>query len=119
MFVDRGRGFYEPGSGNMTAEFKEALASHNLRGIMGDNAADQPGSMQDLLLHETAVSWLRHRLARSTPKACWEETPEEYGRRLKRCCDEVDKECDVVSLCRSFPKRLKLLRKQEGGRLRH
>ena len=36
-----------------------------------------------------------------------------------RCCDEANKGCGVVSLCRSFPKRIKLVRKQEGDRLRH
>ena len=117
VFVDRGRGFYNPGSGHMTRDFKEALAEHNFRGIMGENAARQPGSIQDLLLHETAISWLRHRLIRSTPKACWEESREQYGRRLKRCCDEVNKEYDVEGLCHGYPKRLKLLQESQGGRL--
>ena len=70
--------------------------------------------MQDVLLHEAAVSWLRHRLSRSTPPKCWEESREECGRRLKRCCEEVNKECDVGGLCKGLPKRMKLV--QERGR---
>ena len=64
MFTDRGRGFYNPGSGVITAEYQAALADNNFRAIMGDNAAEQPGSLQGLLLHETAVSWLRRQLSR-------------------------------------------------------
>ena len=78
----------------------------------------QPGSLQDVLLHETAVSWLRHRLSRSTPRKCWQESREEYGRRLKRCCEEVNKECDVEGLCKGLPKRMKLLEDKDGDRLR-
>ena len=40
------------------------------------------------------VSWLRTRISRSTPKKCWEESREQYGRRLKRCCEEVNKELE-------------------------
>ena len=118
LFTDRGRGFYNPGNGAITGEYKAALADNSFRAIMGDNAAQQPGSLQDLLLHETAVSWLRHRLSRSTPNRCWEETREAYTRRLKRCCEEVNKECDVEGLCQGFPKRIKLLQAKEGQRLK-
>ena len=79
----------------------------------------QPGSLQDILLHETAVSWLRQRLEQSTPKKCWEETREAYGSRLKRCCEEVNKECDVEGPCNGFPKRIKLLEESKGDRLPH
>ena len=81
LFTDRGRGFYLPNSGVITTQYKQALADHGLQAFMGDDASVQPGSMQDFLLHETAVSWLRHRLAESTPMKCWKETRPEYGRR--------------------------------------
>ena len=119
VITDRGRGFYFPNSGAITPEYKEALADNDLQAFMGENAVLQPGSMQDFLLHETAVSWLRHRLAQSTPKKCWAETRPEYGRRLKRCCDEVNKDLDVEGLSNGMPKRLKKLRDNGGGRLRH
>ena len=119
LFTDRGRGFYNPGSGAITDEYKAALSDNSFRAILGDYAAEQPGSLQDVLLHETAVSWLRHRLSRSTPNNCWEESREDYARRLKRCCDEVNRECDVEGLCKDFPKRIKLLRDGEGQRLKH
>ena len=105
-------------SGCITAEYKGALAQNGLKAIMGENAVMQPGSLQDVLLHETAVSWLRHRLSRSTPAKCWQESREEYGRRLKRCCEEVNKECDVEGLCKGLPKRMKLLEDKDGDRLR-
>ena len=119
VFTDRGRGFFEPNSGRITREYKEALAENDLRPFMGDCARIQPGSMQDLLLHETAVSWLRFRLGRTLPKKCWEESREDYGRRLKRCCEETNQECDVEALCHGLPKRMKKLQEAEGDRLQH
>ena len=118
IFTDRGRGFYEPASGRITADYKAALKENQFKAFMRDNAAEQPGSLQDVLLHETAVSWLRHRLSISTPAKCWQETRDEYGRRLKRCCDEVNKEYDVDGLCQGYPKRIKLLQQKQGGRLK-
>ena len=118
LFTDRGRGFYFPNSGAITSEYKQALADNELQAFMGNNAVRQPGSMQDFLLHETAVSWLRHRLAQSTPMKCWTETRQEYGRRLKRCCEEVNKDLDVEGLNQQLPRRLKLLKEKEGGRLK-
>ncbi len=119
LFTDRGRGFFFPNNGAITTEYKQALAENNLQTFMGDDASCQPGSMQDFLLHETAVSWLRHRLAQSTPRRCWEETRPEYGRRLKRCCDEVNRGLDVEGLSKQLPKRLKLLKDSDGDRLKY
>ena len=42
---------------------------------------------------------------------------EGYGRRLKRCCEEVNRDHDVQALCKSFGKRLRLLEQKQGGRL--
>ena len=72
--------------GKITAEFKGALRGHALRTFMGDDAGKQPGSLQEVLLHETAVAWIRRRLACTVPVKCWEETRQEYSTRLKRCC---------------------------------
>ena len=105
-------------SGAITPEYKGALAQNDFKAITGDNAVTQPGSLQDVLLHETAVSWLRHRLSRSTAAKCWQESREEYARRLKRCCEEVNKECDVEGLCKGLPKRMKLLQDTDGDRLK-
>ena len=55
----------------------------------------------------------------STPAKCWQESREEYARRLKRCCEEVNKECDVEGLCKSLPKRMKLLQDTDGDRLKN
>ena len=76
LYTDRGRGFYMTNSGDITAEYKGALAQNGFKATMGDNAVMQPGSLQDALLHETAVSWLRLRLSRSTPAKCWQESRE-------------------------------------------
>ena len=83
LFVDRGSGFFNAGSGTITNEFKTALQDHSLTAFMGDNAALQPGSLQEMMLHETAVAWIRRGLTRSLPPKPWEETIEAFGARLR------------------------------------
>ena len=84
---------------------------------MGDDAAKQPGSLQELMLHETAVSWIRARLLKSIPSRNWEKTREDYGKRLKRCCDDIYKHLDVDGFCHAFPKRIKAFHDNDGGKL--
>ena len=50
---------------------------------MGDNAIVQPGQMQEVLLHETAVSWIRLRVASTVPSKAWLDTKEQYASRLR------------------------------------
>ena len=53
-----------------------------------------------------------------TPSRSWEETREAYGNRLKRCCDQINKDLKVEEPCGAFPKRIRLLKEKVGGRLR-
>ncbi len=91
---------------------------HGFKAFWGDDASLQPGHLQELMLHETAVSWLRFRLERSLPKRCWEETPEAFGARLRACCAQVNAELNVDGLCRAFPERIRKLKGRKGGRLK-
>ena len=97
--------------------YKAALKEHRFKAALGDNGSVQPGNLQELMLHETAVSWIRLRLARSVPAKAWEETREAYATRLKRICDEINDTLDVEGLCRSFLHSVAKLIDQEGGRL--
>ena len=99
-------------------QYNAALATHSFEAIMGDDAAKQPGALQELMLHETAVSWIRVRLLKSTPNRNWEKMREDYGKRLKRCCDNINKHLDVDGLCHAFPKRIKTVRDNDGGKLK-
>ena len=74
--------------------------------------------MQELMLHETSVSWLRYRLAETVPKRSWEETPEAFGIRLRLCAADINAKLDVEGLCRGFPKRVQKLLDKKGGRLK-
>ena len=84
---------------------------------MGDDASIQPGSLQELMLHETSVAWIRHRLAKSVPAKAWEESRDAYATRLKRIVDEINKCHDVEGLCRGFVTRIDKLVDRKGGRL--
>ena len=118
VMVDRGRGFYAIATGKITPQFQSALREHGLSNMMGDDASVQPGHMQEIMLHETAVAWIRLRLTRSTPDQCWLETRAEYGSRLKTVVRDINANLDVLSLCYNLPRRLEGLIAAEGGRLK-
>ena len=117
LFVDRGKGFYDPGTGKIVPAFRIALRDNELKAFWGDDASPQPGNLQEMMLHETAVSWMRHRLLLSTPKLPADETRSEYASRLKAACHDINQKLDVEGLCRDFLKRVHLLKDAQGGRL--
>ena len=117
LFADRGPGFDNPGHGLITPVYKHALATVRLETAIGEDARAQPGSLGDVLLHATAVSWLRVRVAETAPPRPWLETHEEYNQRLKACCGAVNRDLGVEGLCRGWLKRLGDLEAKAGGRL--
>ena len=84
---------------------------------MGDDASLQPGNMQELMLHETSVAWIRHRLAKSVPAKPWEESRDAYTARLKRIVEEINRNRDVEGLCKCFLTRIAKLVDKNDGRL--
>ena len=117
LFVDRGAGFYNAGTGGITPEFKAALADHGLRAFMGDDASQQPGSLWEMMFHETAVSWIRRGLTWTLPPRPWEETPTEFARRLRAVVEDINARHRVEGLCRELPQRVRALHAAQGGRL--
>ena len=85
VFVDTGAGFRDPRTGRITRDFQEALSANSLTTFYGDDASEQPGNLQEVLLHETAVSWVRRREATTRPATPWKETVEEFGIAAKVC----------------------------------
>ena len=116
--MDRGKGFYNVGTASITHEFHQALREHGLRAFMGENARQQPGSLQEVMLHETAVAWLRTLLSQSTPRAPAEETREAYLSRLRAACAHVNDNFDVAGLNRELPDRVQKLQELQGDKLR-
>ena len=92
LFTDKGKGFYQILNSQITPEYKAATRSVGLRPFMGDDASKQPATMGDLMLHETAVAWLRKLMGWSTPKEPWLETPEEVKARMQEACRKVSNE---------------------------
>ena len=72
---------------------------------------------REVMLHETAVAWVRYKLARCVPARPWLETAEDYGARLKAVVADVNREHDLDSLCRDLPNRAQLVKDAEGGRI--
>ena len=117
LWTDRGKGFYHTGTGVITGGYKQALADHGFTAALGDDASVQPGNLQELMLHETAVAWIRLRLSRTVPAKPWEETRVAYATRLKDICADINANLDVDGLSRAFKKRAQELVKRNGGRL--
>ena len=82
------------------------------------DASIQPGSLQEVMLHEVALAWMRDRLVKTTPQRAWQETVEEYCTRLKACAAYINDNYDVQGLCRVLPQRLEELDRRQGDRLR-
>ena len=62
---------------------------------------------------------MRVRLAKTMPKKPWDETLEQYTKRLKECAAYINNHHDVEQLCKDLPKRLQDLDDREGDRLSH
>ena len=101
----------------ITPEYESALHQHGLRAFFGRDASIQPGSLQEIMLHETAVAWMRDRLTKSAPRNSWQESVGEYGARLKACATFINDNYDVAGLCHALPQRLAELDRCRGDRL--
>ena len=77
----------------------------------------QPGNLQEVMLHETAVSWIRARETRSRPHEPWKETPPEFGARLRAIARDINANCDVDGLCRKLADRVQRVVDAEGDRI--
>jgi hypothetical protein len=78
----------------------------------------QPGTLAQLLLHETAVAWVRARQTITTPKKPWTETREAFGERLRAIARHINTQYRVDDLCREFPGRIQQLIDVEGDNLK-
>jgi hypothetical protein len=118
VFTDRGKGFYHPSTAQITPAYHAALQRHGLRPFAGENAADQPASLGDVLLHETAVAWIRKLMDFSLPARPWTESRQEFTTRLRHAVQQINAEYDVANLCKEFPERLDDLDARQGDKLR-
>ena len=117
VFTDRGKGFYHSNNGYITDEYKAALHEHRIKAFLGDDGQQQPGDLQDMMLHETAVAWIRLRQKVTVPAKPWEETVEDFTERMKGIAAYINENYDVEGLCRELPDRLEELVEREGDRL--
>ena len=118
LFTDRGQGFYEKfAHATITPEYKAALRENSFKAYYGDDAKALPGRLQEVYLHETAVSWVRFQEEQTRPKEPWSETVPLFSKRMRDICLDINKRLDVDGLCRSLPKRLKNLVDAEGDRI--
>ena len=123
LFSDRGPGFYHKTHGTITSDYDAACRRHCFKLWAGTNAKlgphAQPPDIADWLPHETAMSWVRARLIRSmaTVPVAWEESPEQFEKRLLQVVKDINNELDVSGLCREVPRRLDELVRRKGDRL--
>ena len=121
IFTDRGPGFYQASSGTIVAAYKEALAENGFKPFAGGEAKWQPPDLPDVLLHETAVAWVRG-FFKKRPfkvKKKVKHNPTLFEKMLRQCELHINKNYDVTGLCKAFPRRVEALIKAKGDRLRH
>ena len=118
VFTDRGTGMYAP-AGQIVGACDRAIRGAGLRSFFGPDAKQQAADMGDLLLHETAVPWVRNHLRRNKPHCLpWVETEEQWGKCVEDAVAHVNSRFNVRNLCLAFPKRLHMCADRSGGRLR-
>ena len=79
--------------------------------------AAQPGNSQEVLLHETAVSWIRYRESKNRTRKPWDESVLQFGTRMKALVQDINDNLDVDGLCKELPDRLQQVIDAEGDRI--
>ena len=105
--------------GRITRGFKSALLENGLNPYFKDDAGIQPGNIQEVLLHETAMSWIRRSDSLNRMTKPWDETPEQFAMRLTDIVHEINDTLKVEGLCRSFKQRVQKLLERDGERISH
>ena len=122
VFSDRGPGFYQSSTGHITREYGAALQRNGFRPFAGEDASSQPADVPDVLLHETAVAWVRkylkkHPIARA---GSLDKQEERLRALLTQCEEHINANHNVAGLTKELPDRLhKLVHETRGDRLRH
>ena len=122
LFTDKGPGFYHRRWGTITGDYESALRMHGFKTWAGSNALHgpraQPRDIGDVLLHETAISWLRRREEKTRPQQPWLEAPHDFAERLEGVVAAINAQYKVRELCLEFPGRLqRLVHETHGDRL--
>ena len=120
MVVEVGNKFVPPNACRLTSLVKPTTLNINQNPApTTDDAGMQPDNLQEVLLHETAVSWIRRREALNRMPNPWEETPEQFATRLKGIVKEINETLNVEGLCRAFKQRVQKLVVRDGDRISH
>ena len=106
------------GSGRITDEYAAALQANGFRPLLGHANVIQPGDCQELMLHETAVAWVRRRLECCLPAEPWAETRTEFKARLTTVAQYINKTFDVAGLTHELPERMEAVAAASGGRIK-
>ena len=121
LFSDRGPGFFHRKWGTITGDYAPSCHECGFKPWAGTNSKKgpcaQPREIGDVLLHETAISWLRREKENTRPRAPWLETPVELEHRMRTAVRHINKEFDVRGLSMQFPEGLHTLVVTDGDRL--
>ena len=121
VMTDRGPGFFNSLSGRIVKAYGEALQTHGFRPFAGEDASQQPPDIPDLLLHETAIGWVRNYMRKHPFDRSGSLDDQENRLRslLSECASHINAEYDVDGLCYRFPGRLQEMIDKQGERLRN
>ena len=108
-------------NGQIVPPYHTGLRAAGFRPFAGENASDQPPDCPDVLLHETAVGWIRkffkkHPFSRA---ADLDINVERVKALMVQCIRHINQEYEVEALCSAWPKRLRDLVDNGGERLKY
>ena len=103
------------------ALYAAALRQAGFRPFAGSCAASQPADCPDLLLHETAVGWIRkffkrHPFHRSKGL---EHNLARVKTLMATCVEHINGQYDVEALCSAWPRRLEEVVLANGERMKY
>eukprot|EP00973_Karenia_brevis_P024110 3327897-Karenia_brevis.AAC.1 len=118
---DRGPGFYQTTTGHITKQYAQALQQHGFRTYAGADASHQPPDLPDVLLHETAVAWIKAYLRKYpfSRRGTLDNQQVKLEKLLRDCTAFINANYDVQGLCYSFPQRLEKMVARGGDRLKY
>ena len=100
VFTDRGPGFYHPSSGTICPAYFAALQHHGFTPWAGEHAKWQPPDIPDVLLHETAVGWVRKFMKQHPVKlgSNMARNISNLGEKLQEAEDHINEHYEVEDL---------------------
>ena len=121
LYWQGGPGFFHPSTGAICPEYAAALHAHGFTAWAGYHSKWQTPDIADILLHETAVAWVRNYLRAHLSTIATTPASHLYILTilLRAAAAHINENYEVEQLCLDLPKRLRELVAARGESLKY